>query len=198
MTEEEKKSSETGVKGAVVALAAIVIMGAAFSYANKNAGVAPEANTATVIASPQQQPSTAAAQHGATEQQPTSPPVQQQNQAPTNNGINIGFVSYDILMGEHPLVKEAQAISEQKVAEAREKTQGLSEIEQIEAWRNFEQETMKDLQENYIDKARHEVDIAIDEVLAQKGISVLFNGNQLLRGGIDITHDVQEVLKKKK
>ena len=71
----------------------------------------------------------------------------------------------------------------------------MSEIEQIEAWRQFEQETMSVLQENYVDKARKEIDDAINEVVAKKGIAALFNSNQLLRGGIDITEDVQKALK---
>ncbi len=102
----------------------------------------------------------------------------------------IGLINYDSIITKHPNIKKAQEEMQARMKENDKDVSDIPEADRGQALNEKNQAAMQEMFDTYITPAKEEVDVAIDRVIARKGISVVLNSQVATRGGEDITNDV--------
>ncbi len=128
---------------------------------------------------------------------PGNPPTSQEELHPRLVATGeIGVVDFDRVMSEHPLIKEGEAIAQERFKAVEEELNNLPEQDILFAWQTKNEEIMMDMQNKYVEPARKEVNETIDKVLDQNGIKTCLFNTSVFRGGVDITDEVIARLQK--
>ena len=111
---------------------------------------------------------------------------------------NIGKVDYNRLLSEHPqsstVSQTLQKEYEQAQKDFNTKTASMNDKEKQD-YAKQTQERLAVREQQLVKPIYDQVDAAIKTVADAKGIAVVFNSNQIVYGGTDITDDVIKKLK---
>ncbi len=162
---DEKKQDYTReyiIASALILFAGIIILGGSLMISSRFVGVKPE-----------------------------NPPTSQEDLQPQSASTGeIGVIDIDRVMREHPLIQEGEPIAKEKFKAAEEEINKLPEQERLQAWQAKNEEIMRDMQKQYVEPARKEIDETVDKVLDQNGIKTCLLNTNVFRGGVDITDEV--------
>lgn len=147
-------------------------------------------NQTSVVLPPQEK----AAPSQAPSQTPTTPPIPKTES--TQSSAEIAMFDFNRVMSEHPLIKQAEPLAQEKFKAAEAEINQLPEQERAAAWQKKNDEIMKEMQETYVAPAEKEINEAVDKVLAEKGIKTCLANANVFRGGVDITEEVLQKVRK--
>ena len=118
---------------------------------------------------------------------------------PLNSAI--GTVNYDELMKNAPGILEAQNTMRQAVDDSKkdfdEKSKNLKDDEKTKLLQEH-QEALQAKEKELLEPLKKKVDEAITSVGKNKGLAVVVDKNTVVYGGLDVTNDVVNALKKMK
>jgi len=124
---------------------------------------------------------------------------QMSNGDPLNSAI--GTVNYDELMRNAPGVIDAQNTMRQAVDDSKkdfdEKSKNLSEEEKSKLLQEH-QKALQAKEQELLEPLKKKVNDALTSVGKSKGLAVIVDKNTAVYGGLDVTNDVVNALKKQK
>ncbi len=105
---------------------------------------------------------------------PIAPPqkqetVAQEPKSSSNDNLRAATVQYEMLIGDHPLVRQAHEFIRKDFEDMQKNTEKLPEKEKDEVWRKHNDEVMKKVREEYLDVAEKQIKDAVKQDIAQKG-----------------------------
>lgn len=120
--------------------------------------------------------------------------------APAPTGDKIGVIDSQMVVTKHPnfeaAMKELQAISKKKEEEARAAAEKeLDETKKAQVIREKRLELAKE-EQRIMDPIIKEAQLAVRTVAKTKGLTVILEKASVYVGGIDITEDVVQQIKK--
>ena len=184
ITEEKVQKNKEYLAIALAGVAGGIIGGMIFGHINPPACTLP--NQTSVVLPPQEKAAPA--------QTPTTPPTPKTES--TQSSAEIAMFDFNRVMSEHPLIKQGEPLAQEKFKAAEEEINKLPEQERAAAWQKKNDEIMKEMQETYIKPAEKEVNEVVDKVLAEKGIKTCLVNANVFRGGVDITEEVLQKVRK--